>query len=34
MMIQDNIEWDAIKVVDETKIYLNLSNKKYIPILN
>lgn len=32
--LDDNLEWDAIKIVDETKIYLNLSNKKYIPILN
>ncbi|EPY2273408.1 hypothetical protein ACXAUS_002270 [Clostridium sporogenes] len=32
--LDDNIEWDSIKIVDETNIYLNLSNKKYIPILN
>ncbi|AUM95038.1 MULTISPECIES: hypothetical protein [Clostridium] len=32
--LDDDIEWDAIKIVDKTKIYLNLSNKKYIPILN
>ena len=31
--LDDNIEWDAIKIDDETNIYLNLSNKKYIPIL-
>ncbi|NFT07868.1 hypothetical protein FDF26_12480 [Clostridium botulinum] len=28
--LDDNIEWDAIKIVDETNIYLNLCNKKYI----
>jgi len=32
--LDNNIEWDAIKIADETNIYLNLSNKKYIPILN
>ncbi|MBN1052886.1 hypothetical protein DV092_12665 [Clostridium botulinum] len=30
--LDDNIEWDAIKIVDETNIYLNLCNKKYIPM--
>lgn len=32
--LDDNIEWDAIKIDGETNIYLNLANKKYIPILN
>lgn len=32
--LDDNIEWDAIKIVDKTNIYLNLDNKKYIHILN
>ncbi|WP_434297745.1 hypothetical protein [Clostridium sporogenes] len=32
--LDDNIQWDSIKIVDETNIYLNLANKKYIPILN
>lgn len=32
--LEDNIEWDAVRIVDETNIYLNLANKKYIPILN
>ncbi|KAI3345687.1 hypothetical protein DVV91_17320 [Clostridium botulinum] len=32
--LDDNIEWDAIKIHNETNIYLNLANKKYIPILN
>jgi len=32
--LDDNIEWDAIKIIDKTKIYLNLSNKIYISILN
>ncbi|WP_252238070.1 hypothetical protein [Clostridium sp. VAP51] len=30
--LDDNIEWYAIKIVDETNIYLNLCNKKYIPM--
>ncbi|AIY79419.1 hypothetical protein FDB15_14145 [Clostridium botulinum] len=30
--LDDNIEWDAIKIADETNIYLNLCNKKYIPM--
>ncbi|NFS28763.1 hypothetical protein FDF12_09910 [Clostridium botulinum] len=30
--LDDNIEWDAIKIVDETNIYLNLCNKKYTPM--
>lgn len=32
--LDDNVEWDAIKIIDKTKIYLNLSNKIYIFILN
>ncbi len=32
--LDDNIEWDGIKIDDETNIYLNLANKKYIPILD
>ncbi|WP_291562651.1 MULTISPECIES: hypothetical protein [unclassified Clostridium] len=32
--LDDNVEWDAIKIADKTKIYLNLSNKIYISILN
>lgn len=32
--LDDNIEWDAIKIIDETNIYLKLANKKYIPIIN
>lgn len=32
--LDDNVEWDAIKILDETNIYLNLANKKYVPILN
>ncbi|MDU1351057.1 hypothetical protein [uncultured Clostridium sp.] len=32
--LDDNMEWDAIKIDNETNIYLNLANKKYIPILN
>ncbi|NFF22710.1 hypothetical protein FDF76_11710 [Clostridium botulinum] len=30
--LDDNIEWNAIKIADETNIYLNLCNKKYIPM--
>ena len=30
--LEDNIEWDAIKIVDETNIFLNLASKKYISI--
>lgn len=32
--LDDNIEWDAIKIVDGTNIYLNLANRKYVPIFN
>ncbi|WP_291584095.1 hypothetical protein [Clostridium sp. UBA6640] len=32
--LDDNVEWDAIKIADKSKIYLNLSNKIYISILN